>query len=101
MWFVRFFVFRFHESPRYLIGKGRDEEAIEVIHTIAKYNGKADRCTITVDDLRKGIQGPIKESTTFPVQVSAVVVCIQDGRSLTRRRGEGSYPVARTFLART
>ena len=54
MWFVRFFVFRFHESPRYLIGKGRDEEAVEVVHKIAKFNGRADRCTLTVEDL----QGP-------------------------------------------
>ncbi|KAF9647905.1 MFS general substrate transporter [Thelephora ganbajun] len=56
MWFVRFFVFRFYESPRYLIGRGRDEEAVEVIHRIAKFNGKADICTLTVGDLQKAVQ---------------------------------------------
>jgi len=56
LWSVRFFVFRFHESPRYLIGKGRDEEAVEIIHKIARFNGRADQCTLTVDDLRKAVQ---------------------------------------------
>lgn len=42
LWFVRFFVFGFHESPRYLIGKGWDGEAVNVIHKIAKFNGKGD-----------------------------------------------------------
>ena len=56
LWSVRFFVFRFYESPRYLIGKGRDEEAVEVIHKIARFNGKADQCTLTVEDLRKAVQ---------------------------------------------
>ena len=56
LWSVRFFVFRFHESPRYLVGKGRDEEAVEVIHKIARFNGKADQCTLTVEDLRKAVQ---------------------------------------------
>ena len=69
LWSVRFFVFRFHESPRYLIGRGRDEEAIEVIHKIAKFNGKADRCTITVEDLQKAVQESIKESSTFSTQI--------------------------------
>ena len=69
MWFIRFFVFKFHESPRYLIGKGRDKEAVEVIHKIAKFNGKADRCTITVEDLQGVVQESVKESSTFPTQV--------------------------------
>ena len=58
LWFVRFFVFKFHESPRYLIGKGRDEEAVEVIHKLAKFNGKADLCTLTVGDLQEGPAKP-------------------------------------------
>ena len=64
LWFIRFFVFKFHESPRYLIGKGRDEEAVEVIHKIARFNGKADRCTITVQDL----QAVAEERSTLPSQ---------------------------------
>jgi hypothetical protein len=67
--FMRFFVFRFHESPRYLIGKGRDEEAVEIIHMIAEFNGTADRCTITVEDLQKAVQEHIREPPASPTQV--------------------------------
>jgi len=35
---VRFFVFNFYESPKYLIGRGKEEEAIDVLHKIARYN---------------------------------------------------------------
>ena len=42
LWFVHFFVFRFHESPRYFIGRGRDKEVVEVIHKIAKFNREVD-----------------------------------------------------------
>ena len=69
LWSVRFFVFRFHESPRYLIGRGQDEEAVKVIHKIAKFNGRPDRCTLTVEDLQKAVrEGPTRGSPTFPVQ---------------------------------
>lgn len=68
LWCVRFLVFRLDESPRYLIGKGRDEEAVEIIHKIAKFNGKADRCTLTVEDLQEaGRDCHAKESSAFPV----------------------------------
>jgi len=36
--FLRF-IFRLHESPRYLIGRGRDTDAVAVVHAIARYNG--------------------------------------------------------------
>lgn len=35
---LRFFVFNFRESPKFLLSKGREEEAIEVLHSIAKFN---------------------------------------------------------------
>ena len=61
LWSVRFFAFRFHESPRYLVGRGQDREAVEVIHRIAEFNKKADLCTLTVEDLQRAVQeGPAK-----------------------------------------
>lgn len=51
MWAIRFFVFRLLESPRYLVGQGQDEKAIEVLREVAKFNGKD--CTLTVGDLQK------------------------------------------------
>jgi hypothetical protein len=35
---LRFFVFHFYESPKFLLSRGREAEAIEVLHKIAKFN---------------------------------------------------------------
>lgn len=51
LWALRFFVFNLEESPRYLIGLGKDEEAVAVIQRIAAFNGRS--CGLTVDDLIK------------------------------------------------
>lgn len=48
VFFLRFFVFSFYESPKFLLSKGREAEAIEVLHKIAKYN-KAPPPTLTVE----------------------------------------------------
>lgn len=48
IFFLRYFVFKFHESPKFLLSKGREQEAIDVLHRIAKFN----RCappTLTVE----------------------------------------------------
>ena len=60
MWTLRFFFFDLVESPRYLIGKGKDAEAVAVIHKIAAYNSKTSSLTLEhltsiVDDGRRGI----------------------------------------------
>ena len=36
---LRFVAFRFQESPKYLLYRGRDDKAVEVLHNIAKFNG--------------------------------------------------------------
>lgn len=50
MFLARFLLFKLHESPKYLIGKGRDEDAVRVVHEVARRNGKTS--TLTIDDLR-------------------------------------------------
>ncbi|KAI0776704.1 MFS general substrate transporter [Trametes elegans] len=40
LWAVRFFVFPLHESPRFLVGRGRDAEAVDVLRRIAQFNGR-------------------------------------------------------------
>lgn len=49
LWAVRFFIFTLLESPRFLSGIGRDADAIEVIHKLAKFNGKTS--SITIEEL--------------------------------------------------
>lgn len=48
IFFLRFFVFRFHESPKFLLARGREAAAIEVLHKIAKFN-RAPPPTLTLD----------------------------------------------------
>ena len=49
LWGIRIFAFDLLESPRYLIGKGKDEEAVAVIHKVAAYNKTTS--SLTVDQL--------------------------------------------------
>lgn len=46
LWAIRFFAFSLEESPRYLVGRGRDEEAVSVIHRIAAFNGRTSSLTV-------------------------------------------------------
>ena len=45
LWAVRF-TMPLLESPRYLVGKGKDEEAVRVVHELARYNGKTSSLTL-------------------------------------------------------
>jgi len=47
IFFLRFFVFKFHESPKFLLSRGKEQEAIDVLHRIAKFN-KAPPPTLTI-----------------------------------------------------
>ncbi|KAL8903965.1 MAG: hypothetical protein Q9207_003580 [Kuettlingeria erythrocarpa] len=49
VFFLRFVVFRFQESPKYLLYRGKDEKAVEVLHNIAKFNGR--QCDLTLEVL--------------------------------------------------
>jgi MFS family permease len=49
---LRFFVFTFYESPKFLLSQGREQEAIDVLHKIAKYN-RSTPPTLIVEDFRE------------------------------------------------
>ena len=46
--FLRFIVFRFQESPKYLLYRGRDDKAVQVLHNVAKFNGRESAITIDI-----------------------------------------------------
>lgn len=48
---LRFFVFHLYESPKFLMGRGRDAEAVEIVHRVAAYNGTTSN--LTLDILRR------------------------------------------------
>lgn len=52
IFFARYFLFRFYESPKFLVAKGREQHAIDVLHKIAKFN-RAPAPTVTVEDFRE------------------------------------------------
>ncbi|KAF4125472.1 Major Facilitator Superfamily [Geosmithia morbida] len=60
MFLVRFAAFTIYESPKYLMSQGQDEEAVRVVHQVAKRNGKAT--DLGIDQLRacepEGYAGP-------------------------------------------
>lgn len=66
LWGIRFFVFKLRESPKYLMGRGRDAEAVENVHKIAAYNGKTT--TLTVEDLQKAANRAREKAGLAPVQ---------------------------------
>jgi MFS family permease len=42
--FIRFVCFTVFESPKYLMGKGQDQEAVRIVHEVARRNGKTSNC---------------------------------------------------------
>ncbi|KAH8919086.1 MFS general substrate transporter [Atractiella rhizophila] len=55
------------ESPKFLCAIGRDQDAVDVIHKVARKNGRVS--TLTVEDLRRAaapftVGGSVEETTT-------------------------------------
>lgn len=48
VFFLRFVIFRFQESPKYLLYRGKDAKAVEVLHNVAKFNGRQSTITMEV-----------------------------------------------------
>ncbi|PPR01166.1 hypothetical protein CVT24_006131 [Panaeolus cyanescens] len=54
MWLLRFFAFHLYETPKYLVGKGREKEAGEVLERVRRFNGREKgEDIITLNDLLK------------------------------------------------
>ncbi|KAL2864944.1 putative sugar transporter [Aspergillus lucknowensis] len=49
MCIIRYFFFSLLESPKYLMGKGKQYEAVSVVREVARRNGKS--CNLTADEL--------------------------------------------------
>ena len=48
VFFLRFVVFRFQESPKFLLYRGKDEKAVKVLQHIAKFNGRQSNITLDI-----------------------------------------------------
>ena len=68
VFFLRFVVFNFQESPKYLIYRGKDEKAVQVLHNIAKINGRQSFVTMEVfAALDKQVNSPDTGGTGRPI----------------------------------
>ena len=53
LFFIRFIVFNFRESPKFLLIKGRDLEAVNVVHAVGKFNRRTpEEIQLSVEDMR-------------------------------------------------
>ncbi|KDQ10969.1 hypothetical protein BOTBODRAFT_35738 [Botryobasidium botryosum FD-172 SS1] len=59
LFFLRFFVFNLYESPKFLVGRGKDAQAIQVLENVAKYNNT--QFSLTLEQLTN-VQGFKKQS---------------------------------------
>lgn len=50
LWGIRFFLFKLTESPKFLMGRGRDADAVAAVHLVATYNKKT--IELTEDSLK-------------------------------------------------
>lgn len=44
--FIRIFLFKLPETPRYLLSQGRDQDAVDAVNHVARQNGKPEPLTI-------------------------------------------------------
>ena len=91
---LRFFVFHLYESPKYLMGRGRDADAVDVIHKIAKYNGRTSSLTLEMlEDAGRKAGGTSAEGTERPMATSAWAAFM---RQVKKFSGENVYSLFAT-----
>jgi len=61
---IRFFIFPFYESPKFLLAKGNDRSAVEVVHKVAAFNKHS--CDLTLESLYQQCkETPVAEEIGF------------------------------------
>ncbi|GES65219.1 clavaminate synthase-like protein [Aspergillus terreus] len=64
--FIRIFVFKLPETPRYLLSQGKDQAAVDAVNYVARQNGKEEPLTIGMlrdIDYRLGTASPERAGT--------------------------------------
>lgn len=64
---IRALLFPIPESPRYLLSKGRDAEAVEAVNYVARYNGRPETLTLAmVQAIDASLRGSTAELESSP-----------------------------------
>jgi hypothetical protein len=64
MFILRFFVFHLYESPKFLMGRGKNQGAVNTVHAVAKYNGKTSSLQVEHLDSIDEVYGQSDANTT-------------------------------------
>ena len=73
IFFLRFVVFRFQESPKFLLYRGRDDKAVRVLQKIAKFNGRESSITLeSLEALTNEHTSMAQRDTDMPINDAAV-----------------------------
>ncbi|KAG6902105.1 hypothetical protein C0995_004285 [Termitomyces sp. Mi166 len=79
MFIMRFVVFDLQESPKYLVAKGRDQEAIAVLEHIAKRNGKTISLTLeqllAIDGAVESHVKPLFSGRRLAINSTLIILC--------------------------
>ncbi|KAI4961731.1 hypothetical protein J4E86_000760 [Alternaria arbusti] len=92
VFFLRYFVFTFHESPKFLLARGKEQEALDVLHRIAKFN-KQPAPTLTmemfaaIDEVSSNATSSARLSTEVPRTTQATQATPEKGNGLQRLKG--------------
>ncbi|KAI0070245.1 sugar transporter [Panus rudis PR-1116 ss-1] len=97
-WVLRFFVFHLYESPKYLMGRGRDEEAVEIVHKVAAYNGKTS--SLTLEKLKNAARDAAERHGVNPVEADVLMDTSAKGAVMRQLRKFDSGHVKSLFATR-
>lgn len=89
VFFLRYFVFTFHESPKFLLSRGREAEAIEILHKIAKFN-KVAPPTLTLE-MFAAIDEADSQHSAAPQSTTATTKAVVSGFSKEVKRLKGIF----------
>ncbi|KAI0647859.1 MFS general substrate transporter [Trametes meyenii] len=98
---LRFFFFDMHESPKFLMGRGRDAEAVAVVHEVARYNGRESNLTLAMLEEvdRRFSEDP--SSGARALDTSARAALLRSLRTLGRQHMKGLFGTRRLAYSTT
>ncbi|OBZ68823.1 putative MFS-type transporter PB1E7.08c [Grifola frondosa] len=100
---LRFFVFHLYESPKYLMGRGRDAEAVNVVQLVAQYNGR--ECGLTVEMLLEVGSGKTvsdaKDETQIAMNTSATAALFRQMQMFSARHVKALFATKKLAYSTT
>lgn len=85
MFLCRFFLFHLYESPKFLLSRGRQDDAVGVVHAIAKKNGAKTWLTTEILDEIGGHPDAVVDQSLSTMEII--------GRQLAKFSGERIAPL--------